>query len=292
MELLPVAKLPKELGDFSLVFEATEFKSPFGRVLPLAMGNNVSWEIPEMLAHKITSLAATALLLSACGGSGGASGVPNPPPAPPRPVVEKTFDFAQGSGGWLSGYADYSPSTAPNDVVSEIRALPVPFSGFGYYNAGTNRSDDLFIYVKTKIGGLAAGTNYRVGATVEFLTDVPVGCSGVGGAPGESVWVVVATSSSEPQTQFNGLEYRMNIERGNQSQSGRDGVVVGNIANTVQDCGPRRWETKSLATPIPSPLIIRADDRGEAWFLVGIDSGFESFSRVYYQRFIARFEPV
>ena len=45
MELLPVAKLPKELGDFSLVFEAPEFKSPFGRVLPSAMGNNVGWEI-------------------------------------------------------------------------------------------------------------------------------------------------------------------------------------------------------------------------------------------------------
>ena len=44
-ELLPVAKLPEEFGDFSLVFEDTEFKSPFGRVLPSAMGNNVGWEI-------------------------------------------------------------------------------------------------------------------------------------------------------------------------------------------------------------------------------------------------------
>jgi hypothetical protein len=245
-----------------------------------------------MLISKFGSLIAVALVLFGCGGSGGASGSSNPPPAPPRPVVERTFDFAQGGGGWLAGYADYNPSTAPTDVISDIRALPAPFSGFGYYNAGTNLSDDLFLYVKTKIGGLGAGTRYRLSATVEFLTDVPSGCVGAGGAPGESVWISVATSTSEPQTQFNGLDYRVNIERGNQSQGGRDAAVIGNITSTVQDCGPRRWETKSLSVPTPSPLTVQADDRGDVWFLVGMDSGFEGFSRIYYQRFTARFEPI
>lgn len=230
--------------------------------------------------------------LAGCGGSGSSAPSPSPPPVVPPPVIDRTFDFALGNGGWLAGHADYQPNTAPPDVITEIRTLPSPFGGVGLYSAGTNRSDDLFIYVKTKIGGLVAGTTYRLSTTVDFLSDVPAGCVGVGGAPGESVWIVVAVASSEPQTIFNGSDYRLNIDRGNQSQSGRDGIVIGNIANSVQNCGARRWESRSLSTPSPSPLSVRADERGEIWFLVGFDSGFESLSRIFYQRFAVRLSPV
>jgi len=41
-----------------------------------------------------------------------------------------------------------SVGTEPTDFIAEPRMLPQPFAGFGLYTAGTNRSDDLFIYVK------------------------------------------------------------------------------------------------------------------------------------------------
>lgn len=230
-----------------------------------------------------------AVLLVACGGSGGA-GSPSPPTAQP-PIVDRSFDFSLGNGGWLSGQADYTMDTAPPDVVNDIRGLPAPFTGLGFYSAGTNRSDDLLIYVKTKISGLVAGTTYRASVTVEFLTDVSSGCVGVGGSPGESVWIITAVSTAEPLTIFNNGNYRLNIDRGNQSVSGRDGIVLGTLANSVPNCGERRWESKTVSTPSPSPLSVRADERGEAWFLVGLDSGFESFSRVYYRRFTVRLSP-
>lgn len=227
--------------------------------------------------------------LQACGGSGGDT-TSISPPAPPS-TVERTFDFAQGNGGWLAGFADYTPSTAPSDVVTEIRSLPAPFSGSALYLAGTNRSDDLFIYTKTQVTGLVAGAAYRASVQVEFATDVPAGCVGVGGAPGESVWIIAAASSSEPLTVFNGTDYRVNINRGNQSQSSTQGLVLGNIANSVTDCGPRRWENKTVATPAPSPLIVTADERGALWVLVGMDSGFESLSRIYLRRVTVRLIP-
>ena len=221
-----------------------------------------------------------AVLLVACGGSGGA-GSPTPPTTQP-PIVDRSFDFSLGNGGWLSGQADYTMDTAPADVVNDIRSLPAPFTGLGFYSAGTNRSDDLLIYVKTKLSGLVAGTTYRASVTVEFLTDVSSGCVGVGGSPGDSVWIITVVSTAEPLTTFNS---------GNQSVSGRDGIVLGTLANSVPNCGERRWESKTVSTPSPSPLSVRADERGEAWFLVGLDSGFESFSRVYYRRFTVRLSP-
>ena len=42
-----------------------------------------------------------AVLLVACGGSGGA-GSPTPPTTQP-PIVDRSFDFSLGNGGWLSG---------------------------------------------------------------------------------------------------------------------------------------------------------------------------------------------
>ncbi len=227
------------------------------------------------------------MAMSGCGGSGSES-----PPIRLPVAVERVFDFAQGSGGWISGQADYSAGTAPNDVVSESRALPAPFLGYGHYSAATNRSDDLLLYIKTRIGALVPGASYRVGAVVEFLTDVPSGCVGVGGAPGESVWIVVAASANEPLTVVDGSEFRLNLNRGNQSQGGPEGHVLGNIANTVVNCGSRRWETKLLSTPAISPLSVKADPSGQVWVVLGFDSGFESFSAVYYQRLMIKLTPV
>jgi hypothetical protein len=205
--------------------------------------------------------------------------------------VEQTFDFAQGNGGWLTDIADYSPATAPSDVITEIRTLPAPLSGSGYYFYGTNRSDDLFIYGKTKVTGLANSVTYRVFVDVEFATDVPSGCVGVGGSPGESVWIVAAASPGEPLTIFNGSDYRVNIDRGNQSQGGARGLVLGNIANSVPACGTRRWETKTVVTPTSSTFSVTSDERGAIWLLVGMDSGFESLSRIYLRRVIVRLVP-
>jgi len=228
------------------------------------------------------------LLLAACGGGGGSA--PPPSPAPP-PVVERSFDFSQGNGGWLSGQADYTPQTAPTGVVFEIRALPAGFAGSGFYVAGRNNSDDLFLYVKTRISGLAASTTYSVSARVEFLSSAASGCVGVGGSPGESVWVVFAASAAEPLTVFNGTEYRVNLQRGNQSVGGPEGIVLGDIANGSSDCINPSWRPKTLSSPEPAAISVRADERGEAWVLIGIDSGFESLSSVYHQRMAFRFTP-
>jgi hypothetical protein len=233
------------------------------------------------------ALLVAACLLQACGGTDGGPSQPKPPIP-----VERLFDFGQGSAGWISGFADYSALTAPSDVIAEVRSLPNPLTGKGYFQSGTNLSDDLMLYIKTPIDGLVPGVTYRLSANLQFLTNVPSGCVGVGGAPGESVWLVLAAASTEPLNLMIDGDTRLNIDRGNQAIGGSSGLVLGTMANTVTDCGEPRWESKTLSTSLNNLLSVKADEKGVIWVLIGFDSGFEALSQLYYQRLSLNFVPI
>jgi hypothetical protein len=220
-------------------------------------------------------------LLAACGGGGGTS-----EPAP----VSRTFDFSLGTAGWAGDSADYSAATAPDDVVWSFSALPAPMTGSGLRLSGTNRSDDLFIYVRRQIDGLRAGQPYAVAFQVRIATGVAGGCAGVGGSPGDSVWVHAGATDVEPRTvAAGGAEFRVGIDRGNQGVGGSQGVVLGTIANSRTNCLETVFETKLLATHAPHQVV--ADGAGRVWLHVGIDSGFEAYSEIYLQSLGVVFTP-
>lgn len=227
------------------------------------------------------SVIAAFAVLSGCGGGAG-----EPAPTP----VTLTIDFSTGVAGWVGDIADYSVSTTPNDVVWIHAPLPAPMTGSGFRLSGTNRSDDLFIYAKRQISGLRAGQTYGVTFQVRIGTGAPTGCVGVGGSPGEGVWVHVGATATEPRTvASNGGDLRVNIDRGNQSVGGSQGVVLGTIANTHTDCQQTRFETKLLATH--ASHSVTADNSGRVWLHAGIDSGFEAYSEVYLQSLSVVFTP-
>lgn len=219
-------------------------------------------------------------ILVCCGGGAG---------TPARPIIVKS-DFNEGISGWMGSAADYSDSTAPDDVTWAFKALPDPLPGNGYYLAGTNRSDDLFIYAKKKLDGFSPNTVYRATFELHFATNVPSGCAGVGGSPGESVWVFAGASQVEPKTILgvNG-DYRVNIDRGQQSQSGKEALCLGNIANSSTDCIQYIYQSKTLSSS--SPIVVTSDSNGSLWILVGMDSGFEAFSQIYLLSVTASFLP-
>lgn len=214
---------------------------------------------------------AALLLLSACNGSDSDSA---------GPATDIAIDFAVDRG-WRGGQSDYSASTAPTDVVFEEGAdLPAPFSGQGLYSAGTNRSDDLFLYATKRFDGLEPNRRYRIAFELKILTDVASGCVGVGGSPGESVTVKAGASTGEPLTVETAGEFEMNIDKGNQTQSGADALAIGNLANSRTECADGGFEKKTLRSA--APLTAETDDGGGLWILFGIDSGFEAGSALYY----------
>lgn len=196
------------------------------------------------------------------------------------PATEITIDFGTDRG-WRGGQADYSADTAPTEVVfQEGRDLPTPFTGKGLYQAGTNRSDDLFLYATKKFTGLSPDSFYLLDFELRILTDVASDCVGVGGSPGESVIVKAGASRVEPVTVQAAGEFRMNIDKGNQTQSGEDALAIGDLANSRADCADGGFEEKTLDSA--DRLVVQTDANGALWILFGIDSGFEAGSELYY----------
>ncbi len=220
---------------------------------------------------QLAGIIASACLLAACGGSNDSSPLP--------PQIASTFTTS--ADGWQGGYSDYHAGTEPTDVVWASRALPTPLTGNAYYTGGTNRSDDLFIYSKKKFSGYAPSTSYKLSFEIEIASNQSSGCFGVGGAPGESVYVIAGAAPTEPKTISKDGEFILNLDRGNQATPGPASQVLGNVANAVPNCGPQVYQTKVLKSTLP--LSVKSDANGEIWAFFGIDSGFEAKSAVFYK---------
>lgn len=223
--------------------------------------------------------------LAACGG-----GQEKEPVQP----LTLAVDFSEGAIGWAGGAADYNVGNPPDDVITSISSLPSPLPGSGYRLSGTNESDDLFVFAKRQFSGLNANTTYQLVFSVSIATWIPQNCVGVGGAPGESVYLVAGAANTEPLSVLDGAgSYRVSWERGNQATGGPQAAVLGNIANSQIDCPPTSewvWEVKTLNQN--SPLSVTSDGDGRLWVLLGMDSGFEHYSEVYLLSATATLTPL
>jgi hypothetical protein len=238
--------------------------------------------------------AATLVALTACGGS---DDDPVAPGSSTPVAVSRNFtvDFDQAAAnwpGWASETSDYTAGTAPTAVVFEQREIPAPFApAKGYFIGGHNNSDDAFLYIKKQITGLVASTSYTFTAQVNFVSNTPSGCMGVGGAPGESVYVIAAASTTEPKAAADSAGYtKVNIDRGNQGTPGAASTVLGNIGNGQPCDGSTRYVAKALRSA--TAITVKTDAEGKAWVLFGIDSGFEATSSIYLQNLSILFTPV
>ena len=197
---------------------------------------------------------------------------------------EFSFDFKSDAEGWTVGFADlpvdYDQSIY--ELAHEHRPLPDGLEGSGIYVQGHNRSDDLFMFLKRRVDGLRPNTAYQVSVSIDLATNVPAGLVGIGGSPGESVYVKAGASTVEPLAEEDSNRYlRMNIDKGNQSRGGESMVVLGNVAHP--EVANREYRIKTLDN-LDMPMSVNTDGEGRGWLIVGTDSGFEGLSQLYYAR--------
>ncbi|HEY3402111.1 MAG TPA: hypothetical protein VGK59_01925 [Ohtaekwangia sp.] len=199
-------------------------------------------------------------------------------------IYSDYYDFNEGLDGWTVDFADY-PSGDQDSASYELQfahtSLPGNLSGRkGIMMSGYNYSDDLFMFMKKKVTGLPPNKLFTIVFQIELASNAPTGAIGVGGAPGESVYVKAGASTMEPKKVVEQDQYVLNIDKGNQLESGEDVITLGNIAvspNTTE------YELITRSNMNMNALFYaQTNSKGELWLIVGTDSGFEGLTTVYY----------
>lgn len=195
------------------------------------------------------------------------------------PQMEVNDQFNGDKKGWTAGFSDYPVKMESDWKLEEgIANLPAPLDTQkkGFRISGNNHSDDLFMYFKKKVAGLKPNQEYNAAFTLEFASDAPSeGWAGVGGAP-NAVSVGIGVASIEPKTTVDNLDhYRMNIDKIQQKNDGKDMKVIGDIGNGTDKVGYKLL-TKT------GEFKGKTDASGNLWLIFGTDSGFEATTTLYY----------
>jgi hypothetical protein len=210
-------------------------------------------------------------------------------------IAEYTYTFEGDTGGWQHGFADLPVDADPEfyQLHGDRFELPGDLNGYGYRLQGNNHSDDLFMFIKTRVDGLTPGEIYDVAFTIDLATAVPEGLMGIGGSPGESVYLKAGITAGEPAIVEDDSGYlRMNIDKGQQAQGGADMIVIGHIAYEADDSGDGgEWQIKRLDNRDQSSRVTVGVD-GALWFIIGTDSGFEGLTDIYFDTITITLTPV
>jgi len=203
------------------------------------------------------------------------------------------FDFTASDEGFVAGFADLPADHDPEQFAlqSGWTNLPPELGGkSALYISGVNRSDDLWMFWKRKAVGLIPGMVYEATFDLELASSAAAGMAGIGGPPGESVFLKAGMSSVEPLVATDGEGWlRLNVDKGNQSQPGNAAVLLGHAAKP--DDGTTDYAI-ILRDNRSSRIRATADADGSMWLFFGSDSGFEGSTSLYYTRFTAVLEPI
>lgn len=205
-----------------------------------------------------------------------------------RPVYDLVFDFngTSGAQSWTGGFTDYSvvQDSAMFEFSLAQTKLPAPLDTTkkGLRIEGMNRSDDLFMFIKTKLTGLTPNTTYDVLFSVDFASMYGDSLVGIGGSPAKSVYLKAGATGTEPVKVRNGDMYLLNVDKGDQSTGGKDAVLLGDVS--IGNTGQMKYKTINRNNGGSAPLKAKTNGKGELWLFVGTDSGFEGLTTLYYQR--------
>ncbi len=213
-------------------------------------------------------------------------------------AVPAVFDFGLcGAEGWRGGFADL-PASGLDDPAYDLRSGPARLprsvgpSGRGLRLAGTNRSDDLFMFAARRLAGLRPSTRYAAAFRVEIAADAGPGCLGAGGAPGEAVYVKAGGGPARPRVAADeGGVLRLNRDISSQSRGGADAIVLDDAAGPGAGCAGGRHVAETPSSR-GRPFFPITDRGGGLWAVVGFDCGYEGRSDLYLDRVRVELSPV
>lgn len=145
---------------------------------------------------------------------------------------------------------------------------------------------------RKQVDGLEPNTGYGVQFTVQFATEVPSGCAGIGGAPGEAVKVIADASDIRPEPMIEDEEDNgyvlLNSQYMGDQQEWYQNAIMGHIANSRECEDGYEFEIKEVSSQ-RLHTTVTSNSEGEAWLLFGTRSGFEGQTNLFYTNFKAEF---
>jgi len=205
-------------------------------------------------------------------------------------IITYKYSFAKKDNYQVS-YADYPAGKEDfYSLTSEQDAkLPVEIktSMRGLKISGNNHSDDLFMYTYKKLTGLQPNTEYHTRFSLELASNARTDSVGVGGSPGSAVSVKIGVVTEQPERYIDvDGYYRMQLDKGNQSSDGKDMLLLGNVGVETEN---QTYLLKTLPDRPNDELLekiarytVTSNEKGEAWLILGTDSGYESVSTIFY----------
>ena len=202
-------------------------------------------------------------------------------------VVE--YEFDEHTENWQGGFADYP---AGEEDFYELnfgqRALPAPLDTTegALMITGNNHSDDLFMFIYRRVENLFPNTKYEVSFDLTLASDAADESIGVGGSPATSVYLKGGALNFKPFSAIGDQGYYwVNLDKGNQAADGDNMMNLGNLAN-----GTDQFEYALIHRSNDTPFRFQTGPDGDAWIIIGTDSGFEATTKLFYDRIKVTFE--
>ena len=204
-----------------------------------------------------------------------------------QPGLLYQSDFQNNADGWVIGISDYGVDQ--RDIMefeSAHTGLPAPLDATrkSLMISSMNRSDDAFMFLKKKVVGLEPNKEYSLLFEIELASKYPTNSIGIGGSPGGSVFLKAGASTVEPVSGLRNGFYSINIDKGDQSNDGKEAILLGNIG-TGDDANEYKLITRSNMN---KPFVAHANPQGALWLIIGTDSGFEGLTTLYYSKINVR----
>jgi hypothetical protein len=198
-------------------------------------------------------------------------------------------------------FADYPQGEEHNFELTFKHNAPLPSEIHtkhpGLKISGINHSDDLFMYAYKKIKGLKPNTTYKVSFSLEFASNAPLESFGVGGSPGDGVYMKIGVVSKEPQRYIDDLNYyRINLDKGDQQGDGKDMILIGTIGVDTKEPTYRLKTLPYLPNEEMQHKLnqytVTTNNKGEVWAIFGTDSGFEGPTTLFYTNLSLSFKEL
>lgn len=221
-------------------------------------------------------------LLAGCSPTGSPDGGPD---------LALEDNFRESPGEWEPFFTDFNIEQEDGmNLRAEYRSLPEPLdtTDNGHFISAVNRSDDVKMMFRKQVQNLEPNTAYSVQFDLRFATEVPSGCVGIGGPPGEAVRVIADASRARPEPVLVNEYLRLNIQQSGDSQEWYQNAIMGDIANSRECEDGYQYEIKELNSEQGHATVI-SDENGSAWMMFGTRSGFEGQTDLFYTYFRAEF---